>query len=165
MLTVPTDALRQYIDRELEPSAWLTIDQARISAFADATLDHQFIHVDAEKARHTPFGSTIAHGYLTMSLISYFAAECGIRPENLVMAINYGSDKVRFLQPVRVDSRIRARAVLKSVEDRPGGQVLVKTKFTIEIEGEDRPAMVAEILSLFLTADGGERRTASDDSI
>ena len=104
MLTVPTDALRQYI----------------------------------------------AHGYLTMSLISHFAAECGIRPENAVIAINYGSDKVRFLQPVRVDSRVRARAMLKSVEDRPGGQVLIKTKFTIEIEGEEKPAMVAEILSLFV---------------
>jgi acyl dehydratase len=151
MLTVPKEALSRYIDRALDPSAWLTIDQGRIDAFADATLDHQFIHVDLEKARHTPFGTTIAHGYLTMSLVSHFAAECGIRPENLVMAINYGSDKVRFLQPVRVDSRIRAHAVLKSVEDRPGNQVLARTKFTIEIEGEEKPAMVAEILSLFVT--------------
>lgn len=151
MLTVPKDVLKQYVDRELEPSAWLAVDQGRIDAFADATLDHQFIHVDREKARHTPFGSTIAHGYLTMSLVSHFAAECGVRPENLVMAINYGSDKVRFLQPVRVDSRIRAHAMLKSVEDRPGNQVLVRTKFTIEIEGEEKPAMVAEILSLFVT--------------
>jgi acyl dehydratase len=151
MLTVPKDVLKQYVDRELQPSAWLAIDQARIDAFADATLDHQFIHVDRVKARHTPFGSTIAHGYLTMSLVSHFAAECGVRPENLVMAINYGSDKVRFLQPVRVDSRIRAHAMLKSVEDRAGNQVLVRTKFTIEIEGEEKPAMVAEILSLFVT--------------
>lgn len=151
MLTVPKDALRQYIGRDLEPSAWLVIDQDRINAFADATLDHQFIHVDVEKARRTPFGSTIAHGYLTMSLISHFAAECGIRPEQLVMAINYGSDKVRFLQPVRVDDRIRAHAVLESVEDRAENQVLLKTKFTIEIDGEEKPAMVAEILSLFVT--------------
>lgn len=151
MLIVPKDALRQYIGRDLEPSAWLTIDQDRINAFADATLDHQFIHVDEEKARRTPFGSTIAHGYLTMSLISHFAAECGIRPEKLVMAINYGSDKVRFLQPVRVDDRIRAHAVLESVEDRAENQVLVKTKFTIEIDGEEKPAMVAEILGLFVT--------------
>jgi acyl dehydratase len=151
MLTVPKEALSQYIDRALDPSAWLTIDQGRIDAFAQVTLDHQFIHVDPEKARHTPFGTTIAHGYLTMSLISHFAAECGIRPESVAMAINYGSDKVRFLQPVRVDSRIRAHAVLKSVEDRPGNQVLVRTKFTIEIEGDRKPAMVAEILSLFVT--------------
>lgn len=151
MLIVPKDALRQYIGRDLAPSAWLVIDQDRINAFADATLDHQFIHVDVEKARRTPFGSTIAHGYLTMSLISHFAAECGIRPEQLVMAINYGSDKVRFLQPVRVDDRIRAHAVLESVEDRAENQVLLKTKFTIEIDGEEKPAMVAEILSLFVT--------------
>jgi acyl dehydratase len=151
MLIVPHTELLQYVDRELEPSDWLTIDQARINAFADATLDHQFIHVDAEKARKTPFGTTIAHGYLTMSLISHFAALCGIGPENTAMAINYGSDKVRFLQPVRVDSRIRAHAVLKSVDEKTPGQVLIKTKFTIEIEGEEKPAMVAEILSLFFT--------------
>lgn len=151
MLIVPQDLLQQYIDRELEPSDWLTIDQARIDAFAEATLDHQFIHVDAEKARKTPFGATIAHGYLTMSLISHFAALCGIGPENVTMAINYGSDKVRFLQPVRVNSRIRAHAVLKSVDEKAPGQVLIKTQFTIEIEGEERPAMVAEILSLFFT--------------
>ena len=151
MLSVPREELREYIDRELEPSAWLTIDQGRIDAFADATLDHQFIHVDEERARRTPFGSTIAHGYLTMSLISHFAAECGVRPDKIVMAINYGSDKVRFLQPVKVDSRIRAHALLKSVDDRAPDRVLVKTRFTIEIEGEDKPAMVAEILSLFVT--------------
>jgi acyl dehydratase len=151
VLIVPQDLLYLYIDRELEPSDWLTIDQARIDAFADATLDHQFIHVNAEKARKTPFGATIAHGYLTMSLISHFAALCGIGPENVTMAINYGSDKVRFLQPVRVNSRIRAHAVLKSVDEKAPGQVLIKTQFTIEIEGEGKPAMVAEILSLFFT--------------
>lgn len=151
MLSVPQDVLDHYIDHELEPSDWLTIDQARIDAFAEATLDHQFIHVDAAKARKTPFGATIAHGYLTMSLISHFAAVCGIGPENVMMAINYGSDKVRFLQPVRVNSRIRAHAVLKSVDKKAPGQVLIKTKFTIEIEGEEKPAMVAEILSLFFT--------------
>jgi acyl dehydratase len=151
VLIVPQDLLHQYIDRELEPSDWLTIDQARIDAFAEATLDHQFIHVDAEKARKTPFGATIAHGYLTMSLISHFAARCAIGPENVTMAINYGSDKVRFLQPVRVNGRIRAHAVLKSVDEKAPGQVLIKTQFTIEIEGEEKPAMVAEILSLFFT--------------
>lgn len=152
MLIVPHTELQQYVDRVLEPSDWLTIDQARIDAFADATLDHQFIHIDAAKAQKTPFGATIAHGYLTMSLISHFAALCGIGPENATMAINYGSDKVRFLQPVRVDSRIRAHAVLKSVDEKTPGQVLIKTKFTIEIEGEEKPAMVAEILSLFFAS-------------
>lgn len=151
MLMVPKESLGDYIDRPLEPSDWLTVDQERITAFADATLDHQYIHVDREKAGRSPFGATIAHGYLTMSLISHFAEQCGIGPEKMVMAINYGSDKVRFLQPVRVDSRIRARAVLKSVEDRPPNQVLAKTRFTVEIDGQDKPAMIADILSLFVT--------------
>lgn len=152
MLTVPGDELRNYLERELPPSGWLAIDQARINAFADATLDRQFIHVDRDKAARTPFGRTIAHGYLTMSLISYFAGECGIRPEGTVMAINYGSDKVRFLQPVKVDSRIRAHAVLKGVEEKKAGEFLLRTAFTIEIEGEKKPAMVADILSLFFIA-------------
>lgn len=152
MLTVPVDKLRDYIDRELEPSGWVTIDQERIDAFADVTLDRQFIHVDETRAANTPFGSTIAHGYLTLSLISHFAAECGIGPENTAMAINYGSDRVRFLQPVKVNSRIRARAVLKQVEDSEPQRILIKTKFTIDIEGEEKPALVAEILSLFIVA-------------
>jgi acyl dehydratase len=152
MLTVPGHELRDYIERELPPSGWLTIDQARINAFADVTLDHQFIHVDEAKAARTPFGRTIAHGYLTMSLISYFVGECGIRPDNTAMAINYGSDKVRFLQPVKVDDRIRAHAVLKSVEQKNSAQILLKTRFTIEIEGEEKPALVADILSLFFIA-------------
>jgi acyl dehydratase len=152
MLTVAGNELSDYLERELPPSGWLAIDQARIDAFADATLEHQFIHVDREKAARTPFGRTIAHGYLTMSLISYFAGECGIRPENTVMAINYGSDKVRFLQPVKVENRIRAHAVLKGVEEKNPGQILLRTRFTIEIEGEDKPAMVADILSLFFIA-------------
>ena len=152
MLTVPVSRLRNYIDRELEPSGWLTIDQARITAFADTTLDHQFIHVDEAGAAKTPFGSTIAHGYLTLSLISHFAAECGIGPENAAMAINYGSDRVRFLQPVKVNDRVRARAMLKSVDDSEPNRILIKTKFTIDIEGEEKPALVAEILSLFIVS-------------
>lgn len=151
MLSIPVQELHDHIGRELPPSAWLTIDQDRITAFADATLDHQFIHVDEEKAARTPFGSTIAHGYLTMSLISFFATQCGIRPTGAQMALNYGSDKVRFLQPVKVGRRIRAHAVLLTVDEKAPGQVLLKTRFTIEIEGETRPAMVAEILSLFIT--------------
>lgn len=151
MLDLPREALRDYIGRELQPSEWLTIDQVRISAFADATLDHQFIHVDPARAAETPFGATIAHGYLTMSLISYFAGQCGVKPANTIMAINYGSDKVRFLQPVKVDSRIRAHAVLQEVEAREHGQTLLKTRFTIEIEGQEKPAMVADILSLFIS--------------
>ncbi len=150
MLTVSKEELSDYIDKSLEPSAWLTIDQAMIDTFADATRDHQFIHVDKEKAAQTPFGTTIAHGYLTLSLISSFLSECGIAPEGTVMAINYGSDKVRFLQPVKVDSEVRAHAVLMSVTEKMPGQILLKTKMTVEVKGEDTPALVAEILGLFI---------------
>jgi acyl dehydratase len=150
MLTVPKEDLPDYVDKPLEPSAWVLIDQDMINTFADATMDHQFIHVDEERAAQTPFGSTIAHGYLTMSLISHFLGECAIRPENTVMALNYGSDKVRYLQPVKVNSEIRARPTLMSVSERAPGQILVKTGITIEIKGEEKPALVAEILSLFI---------------
>lgn len=150
MLTVPLEELRDYVDRPLEPSGWLTIDQAQINAFADATHDHQFIHVDEQRAAATPFGKTIAHGYLTLSLVSHFLAECGIGPDGVQMAINYGSDKVRFLEPVTVDSEVRARAVLKDVCEKRPGQVLVTTRITIEIRGKDNPALIADILSLFI---------------
>jgi acyl dehydratase len=150
MLTVAKEELQEYVDKPLEPSAWVRIDQDMINDFADATMDHQFIHVDEEKAAQTPFGSTIAHGYLTMSLISHFLGECAVRPDNTVMAINYGSDKVRFLQPVRVGSEIRAKPVLMSVTEKAPGQLLIKTGITIEIKGEEKPALVAEILSLFI---------------
>jgi acyl dehydratase len=150
MLTISKEELYEYVDKPLEPTAWLRIDQDMINTFADATMDHQFIHVDEERAAQTPFGSTIAHGYLTMSLISHFLGECAIRPENTVMGINYGSDKVRFLQPVKVNSEIRAQATIKSVSEKAPGQVLVKTAITIEIRGEEKPALVAEILSLYI---------------
>ena len=150
MLTVAKEKLPEYIDKPLEPSAWVRVDQEMINSFADATMDHQFIHVDEKKAAQTPFGSTIAHGYLTMSLISHFLGECTIRPENTVMGINYGSDKVRFLQPVKVNSEIRAAVTLLSVSDKAPGQVLMKTGISIEIKGEEKPALVAEILSLYI---------------
>ena len=149
MLRVPFDKLADYVDKPLEPSGWLRIDQRQIDTFADATHDHQFIHVDPGKAAATPFGTTIAHGFLTLSLVSHFLAECGIAPDNVQMAINYGSDKVRFIEPVRVDSEIRAHAVLLEVDEKRPGQVLVKTRVTIEIRDVEKPALVAEILSLF----------------
>ena len=149
MLTVSKEELQEYVDQPLEPSAWVRIDQEMINTFADATMDHQFIHVDEEKATQTPFGSTIAHGYLTMSLISHFLGECSIRPENVVMTLNYGSDKIRYLQPVKVNSEIRAQATVMSVGEKAPGQILTKTRVTIEIKGEEKPALVAEILSLF----------------
>ena len=149
MLIVSKEELQEYVDQPLEPSAWVRIDQKMINTFADATMDHQFIHVDEAKAAQTPFGSTIAHGYLTMSLISHFLGECSIRPENVVMTLNYGSDKIRYLQPVKVNSEIRAQATLMSVGEKAPGQILTKTRVSIEIKGEEKPALVAEILSLF----------------
>ena len=150
MLRVPRDELADYIERPLEPTGWVQIDQARIDSFADATLDHQFIHVDRERAAATPFGTTIAHGYLTMSLISHFLEEGGIAPENVQMAINYGSDKVRFLQPVAVGSEVRGQATLLSVAEKSPAQILVKTRVTVEIRDQDKPALIAEILTLFV---------------
>jgi len=135
---------------ELGPSDWLVIDQARINQFADATNDHQFIHVDTEKAATTPFGTTIAHGFLSLSLVSHLVGQIMLKPEGTVMGINYGSDKVRFLQTVKVDSRVRAKARVEKVSARPGGQFLVKSTVTMEIENEERPALVAEILSLYI---------------
>ena len=149
MKTVPSAELASYIEQPLPPSDWLKVEQSQISAFADATLDHQFIHVDPERAAQTPFGRTVAHGYLTLSLVSHFLAEAGLGPDNVQMAINYGTDKVRFLEPVKVDQEIRGHAMLLSVTEKRPGQLLLKTRMTIEIRGEDNPAMVAEILTLF----------------
>ena len=150
MPSVPKQELSQYIDQPLEPSDWILIDQERINSFADATLDHQFIHVDAEKAAKTPFGGTIAHGYLTMSLISYFLPVCSVLPEEAVLGINYGSNKMRFLQPVPVDSEVRGKATLREITEKTPGQLLLKNEIEIQIKGEEKPALVAEILSLFI---------------
>jgi acyl dehydratase len=135
---------------ELGPSDWLLIDQQRINTFAEATNDHQFIHIDPEKAAATPFGSTIAHGFLSLSLISHLVGQIMLTPEGTVMGINYGSDKVRYIQAVKVDNRIRVRARIDKVSARPGGQFLLKYTVTVEIENEERPALIAEILSLYI---------------
>jgi len=149
-LVVPANQLADYIGQDLEPSDWLLIDQERINLFADATLDHQFIHVSPEEAAKTPFGTTIAHGFLTLSLLSYLAPQNGLIPENAVMGINYGSDKVRFLQPVKVNDRIRCHARPLEVTEKSPGQWLMKTAISIEIENEEKPALVAELLNMFV---------------
>jgi len=138
------------VGQELEPSSWLEITQERVNRFADATNDHQFIHVDPEKAARTPFGGPIAHGFLTLSLVSYLAAENAIRPEGTVMGVNYGLDKCRFLQPVPVGSRVRVVQKVMAVTEKRPGQILIKTRMTIEIENTERPALIAEVLSLFV---------------
>ena len=135
---------------ELGPSDWLLIDQERINRFAEATEDHQFIHVDPQKAAATPFGSTIAHGFLSLSVLPHLLSQIMPMPDGIVMGINYGTDKVRFSLPVHVNSRVRARAKIEKVNERSGGQFMVKTRVTLEIEGRQRPAVVAEILSLYV---------------
>jgi len=138
------------IGTDLEPSSWMEITQERVNQFADATNDHQFIHVEPEKAAQTPFGGPIAHGFLTLSLTVCLTEEKALKPDGLIMGINYGSDKVRFIQPVRVGSRIRAlQKILDATEKHPG-QWLIKTAVTIEIENVEKPAMIAETLSMLI---------------
>jgi acyl dehydratase len=151
MQTVPVDQIPSYVGKELGVSDWLTVDQDRINAFADATLDHQFIHVDPEAAKLTPWGTTIAHGFLTLSLIPHLTSEIGIKPEGTLMVINYGSDKVRFLEPVRVGSSVRARVVLADATEKGPGRFLFKTQITVEIKENEKPALVAETLMLSIT--------------
>jgi acyl dehydratase len=147
---ISADELPSLVGKELEPSSWLEITQERVNQFADATNDHQFIHVDLEKAAQTLFGHTIAHGYLTLSLLPYLLAENNQPIEGAAMTINYGSDKVRFLQPVPVGSRVRARQVLLEANEKKPGQWLTKTAVTIEIEHQEKPAMIAEALMLII---------------
>lgn len=139
--------LLQLVGSELGKSEWFSIDQDRIDRFADVTEDHQFIHVDPARAATSPFGGTIAHGMLTLSMIVHLCEGFAPDIDGLQMVINYGFDKVRFAAPVKVGKRIRAVAKLLEVKER-GGQLVVKTKVTIEIEGETKPALVAEWLTM-----------------
>jgi len=145
------DQIRSRIGEKVGVSTWLTVDQARIDAFADATEDRQFIHVDPAAAAQTPFGGTIAHGFLTLSLLSRMGAEAMLLPDVLKMAVNYGFDRVRFLSPVKAGKRVRGRFVLDSVEEKAPGQILVRHTVTVEIEGEDKPALTASWLGLMFT--------------
>jgi len=148
--TIRAQDLPTLVGRELEPSPWFEITQERVNQFAEATNDHQFIHVDPERAAKTPFGGPIAHGFLSLSLLSYLNAQSAILPEGLAMGINYGSDKVRYLMPVRVGKRIRSRQKILEVSEKNPGQWLVKTAVTVEVEDEKTPALVAEILSMYV---------------
>ncbi|WP_406820090.1 MaoC family dehydratase [Pseudomonas sp. KnCO4] len=145
---VPVTELSQYVGKELGRSAWLKIDQQRINLFAEATGDFQFIHVDPAKAAQTPFGCTIAHGFLTLSLIPKLIEDILVLPQGLKMVVNYGLDSVRFIQPVKVDSQVRLQVKLAEVLEKKPGQWLLKAVATLEIDGEDKPAYIAESLSL-----------------
>lgn len=145
---VPVAELSQYVGKELGRSEWLTIDQDRINLFAEATGDFQFIHVDPEKAAKTPFGGTIAHGFLTLSLIPKLMEGILVLPEGLKMVVNYGLDSVRFIQPVKVDSNVRLKVDLADAIEKKPGQWLLKITATLEIEGQEKPAYIAEPLTL-----------------
>jgi acyl dehydratase len=143
--------IQEFIGHELGVSDWLTIDQERIDAFAECTGDQQWIHVDVERARReSPFGSTIAHGYLILALLPQFLYAIGLVPAGLAQVVNYGIGQVRFLAPVKPDARIHDRAMLLAAEDKGVGRVLVTVRNTVEIDGEDKPAMIAETLALLI---------------
>jgi len=139
----PTE-IDQYQSHESEPTAWHTVTQDQVNQFADCTLDHQFIHVDPKKAKDSPFGTTIAHGFLTLSMLSYFALEFSVVLEGMQIGVNSGFDKVRFVSPVKVGSRIRAHARVVEIVERKPGQFRLLTKVSVEIEGETKPALVVD---------------------
>lgn len=137
-----------FLDKEIGVSDWLAVSQPDIDAFASATGDHQWIHTDAERAASGPFGSTVAHGLMTLGLTYKLVSEAGLLPTGSGMCVNYGYDHVRFPAPVKVDARIRCRVRLKHIEPRPGG-VLLTHEYTVEVEGQDKPALVCDCLGLF----------------
>ncbi len=138
------------IGQELGVSEWVLVDQARIDSFADCTEDHQWLHVDPERARRqSPFRTTIAHGYLSLSLIGGLSQQMNVVPENTQAVFNYGLDRVRFLAPVKAGARVRLRARLVSIEDKGPAQYLMKFANEIEIEGSEKPALMAETLAMF----------------
>lgn len=145
------DDLKGMVGEELGVSSWVEVDQTMIDRFADTTRDRQWIHVDVERAQSEgPYGTTVAHGFLTLSLLAAMSYEVGAQPEGLSASINYGLDKVRFLSPVKVGAKVRLRAKLSGFEEKAAGQFLMRSGCTIEIEGEDRPALVADTLVLLI---------------
>ncbi|HEX5185210.1 MAG TPA: MaoC family dehydratase [Allosphingosinicella sp.] len=145
------EEIRERIGTEIGVSDWIVVDQERIDAFAAATDDHQFIHVDPEAAAKTVFGGTIAHGFLTLSLLSRMAADAMLVPEGVKMGINYGFDRIRFLAPVRSGRRVRGRFTLKEIEEKRPGQYQFLHAVTVEIEGEDKPALLADWIGMIVT--------------
>ena len=142
------DDIRSQIGQDIGVSGWLTMNQERINEFADSTEDRQFIHTDPQAAAQTPFGTTIAHGFLSLSMLSRMGAEVMLVPDTTRMALNYGLDRVRFISPVKSGKRIRGRFRLDSIEEKAPGQLLFRHTVTVEIEGEEKPALTAEWLGL-----------------
>jgi len=146
MNIVKPSELAALIGTEVGVSEWVTVEQERINTFADVTEDHQFIHVDTEAAAKTPFGGTIAHGFLTLSLMSKFAEKTGITLEGVKLGLNYGFEKVRFLAPVPSGSKVRGRFVLNAAEEKKPGQFLLTYGVSVEIDGGEKPALIADWL-------------------
>jgi len=145
------DDIRARVGTEIGASGWILVDQQRIDQFAETTEDRQFIHVGPAAAAQTPFGGTIAHGFLSLSLLSRMAADVMQVPDATKMAVNYGLDRVRFIAPVRSGSRVRGRFTLDAVEDKAPGQLLLRHTVTVEIESSGKPALTAQWLGLIFT--------------
>jgi acyl dehydratase len=148
MATATLDEISARVGEEVGVSDWILVGQARIDAFAEVTEDRQFIHVDPAAAARTPFGGTVAHGFLTLSLLSRMAADAMLRPEAVKMGVNYGFDRVRFMAPVRSGKRVRGRFTLTAFDEKRPGQYQFVHNVTVEIEGEDKPALVADWIGL-----------------
>jgi acyl dehydratase len=138
------EEIRERVGTEIGVSDWILIDQARINAFAEVTEDHQFIHVDPDRAAKTPFRGTVAHGFLTLSLLSRMADGVMLHPESLRMAVNYGFEKVRFMAPVRASKRVRGHFKLATAEEKRASQWQITYQVTVEIEDEEKPALIAD---------------------
>ena len=148
MKIITANQIKETIGYSASPTSWFEVTQEQINNFADSTHDHQFIHCDPVAAAESPFGTTIAHGFLTLSMIAHFAKEFSVLVEGTTMGINYGFDKIRFLSPVKVGSKIRANASVKDITEKKTGQVLIKYDVSIEIENDPNPALVAEWLGM-----------------
>lgn len=145
------DEIRAKVGQAVGVSSWIEVQQERIDAFADATDDHQFIHVNPAAAAAAGFGGTIAHGFLSLSLLSRMAADAMLIPDTTRMAVNYGLDRVRFVAPVKAGKRVRGHFTLEGADEKAPGQILLKHQVTVEIEGEEKPALTAQWLGLIFT--------------
>lgn len=153
MVALTFDSMKDMAGKELGVSSWITVDQKMINAFAETTGDRQWIHVDVERAkRESPFKAPVAHGYLTLSLVAAMSYDIGAMPQGTAAAFNYGLDKVRFLTPVKAGQKVRMRSTLVSFEEKAPGQFLMKSSNTVEIDGEEKPALIAETLAMLMAS-------------
>jgi acyl dehydratase len=147
------ETIKTIVGKEVGLSDWVTITQDMINTFADLTNDHQFIHVDIERAKKTPMGGTVAHGFLTLSLLGNFVYAADFAMANATMGFNYGLNKVRFITPVRAGARVRGRFTLQAMEERSPGQWMATVEVIVEVEGEAKPALIAEWLTLTIVSE------------